>query len=723
MAERVRPEWGRASTMTIGRKIIMSVTVTVTFFVLLEGLLALVGVRAESYADDPYVGFSSTSPLFVGTTDAGGATEMVTSENKLSLFNPQRFSARKEDAVRVFCLGGSTTFGRPYDDATSFCGWLRELLPIADPSRKWEVVNAGGVSYASYRVALLMEELIEYEPDLFIVYSGHNEFLERRTYPQIIATPKAVRGLGSVASKTRIWTVMSRAVQQFSQSPAKPASNPDILNEEVTTLLDSAIGPSAYTRDDELTEKILQHYRYNLTRMVDIAASVGAEIIFITPASNLRDSRPFKSEHRPDLSQQDRRTIEGILEEAQVAHTLGRLDESLTEIAAAAALDPRHAQLAYLQGRLLDEAENWVDARSAFERARDEDVCPLRAPGPAPSIVREIVAERDAHLVDFEVLTDDWAENGIPGEESFLDHVHPTIEVHRRLALAILETMADGQLLRLSPDWGDEAVALVAQRVEAGLDPQDHALALMKLSKVLGWAGKLQESYRLAAQAADLYPDDSRIQYNAGLTAHLVGRKDEAVARYRRAVELQPDADEPHGNLGVLLEESGLIDEAIHHFRLAIRFARSSDTATRNSRNLARALMFAGYQDYTRGEFEAALAKLTEAAEIAPGSPEILGRLGIAQLSAGRTGAAVGTFESALSVQPEDAALTNRLSLALALDGQTDRAVSTYARALALDPGVEDLPDNLFRVLGNMGRTELASSIRARVGDWEPVGD
>jgi tetratricopeptide (TPR) repeat protein len=706
-----------APKMTTGRKIVMSMVVVVVFFLLLEGLLALFGVRAASYADDPYVGFSSTSPLFVESRVAGDAGEMATAENKLSLFNPQRFPVPKGDVVRVFCVGGSTTFGRPYDDATSFCGWLRELLPVADPSRSWEVVNAGGVSYASYRVALLMEELIEYEPDIFVVYSGHNEFLERRTYPQIIAMPRAVRGLGSVASRTRIWTAMSTAVRQVSKRSSAPESNPDILEEEVTTLLDTAVGPSAYDRDDALAEKILQHYRFNLTRMVDIADSVGAETIFITPASNLRNSRPFKSEHRPDLSEEDRRTIEDHLARAQEAHAEGRLAESLAETSAAASLDPRHAQLAYLHGRILEESDDWAGARLAFERARDEDVCPLRAPGPVSGIAREVAVHNGALLVDFEVLADGWAEHGIPGDESFLDHVHPTISVHRRLAVAILETMADGHLLRLSPGWGDEAVAEVADRVEAGLDPQTHALALMKLSKVLGWAGKVQESYRLAAQAVELYPEDSRIQYNAGLTAHLVGRKDEAIARYRRAVELQPDADEPHGNLGVLLEESGRIDDAIHHFRMGIRFARTTETANRNSRNLARALMLSGYQDYSRGEFEPALAKLTEAAEIVPGSPEILGRLGIAQLSAGMTGAAVATFESALAVRGDDAALMNRLALALALDGQTDRAASIYARATDLDPGVADFPDNLYRVLSNMGKIELANTIRARVGE------
>ena len=56
---------------------------------------------------------------------------------------------KKESGVtRIICLGGSTTYGRPYNDKTSFCGWLREFLPAVDPSRQWEVINAGGISYA-----------------------------------------------------------------------------------------------------------------------------------------------------------------------------------------------------------------------------------------------------------------------------------------------------------------------------------------------------------------------------------------------------------------------------------------------------------------------------------------------------------------------------------------------------------------------------------------------
>jgi len=85
---------------------------------------------------------------------------------------------------------GSATYGRPFFDHTSFPGWLRAFLPRADPTRKWEVINAGAISYASYRIKGLMAELSRFEPDLFIVYTGENEFLERRTYASAFNTPE-----------------------------------------------------------------------------------------------------------------------------------------------------------------------------------------------------------------------------------------------------------------------------------------------------------------------------------------------------------------------------------------------------------------------------------------------------------------------------------------------------------------------------------------------------
>ena len=567
------------------RNLLVAVLVPAAFFAALELGLALFGVEPVRYREDPYVGFAATAPLFVAETGPAGAVTWTTAANKRRLFNEQRFAGEKpRGTYRIFCVGGSTTYGRPYDDATSFCGWLRELLPAVDDSRRWEVINAGGVSYASYRSALLMEELARHEPDLFIIYSGHNEFLEKRTYGGLIATPPAVRGLAAWASRTRIWAAMRaglRRVRPASDPAADPGTvsgtgGPSLLAAEVSTLLDASIGPDAYERDDAQRDRVLAHYRFNLARMADIAAAVGARAVLVTPASNLRRSSPFKSQHRDGLSQPELDRWGAAWERAASA---GDPAAALAAADAALAIDDRYAEAHYLRGSLLYGLGRYAEAATAFERARDEDVCPLRALGPAAEIVRQVAAERGVPVVDFARFVAARAPHGIPGEESFLDHVHPTIEVHRLLALELLAALRAARIVAPGATWSEATIAAVRHRVEGRLDVEAHGRALLNLSKVLGWAGKLEDSRRLAERAVATAPELPEVHYQAGLTAQLTGRLDEAVAHYRRSLELAPRAATTHGNLAAALEAQGSTLQAILHYRQAIALLPTGESA------------------------------------------------------------------------------------------------------------------------------------------------
>ena len=109
------------------------------FFALAEILLALAGVRPALSTDDPFFGFAGNVPLYVEAQADDGSTVLRTAENKIVLFNHQVFpKTRSDNAYRIFCMGGSTTYGRPYRDAGSFCGWLRAYLGAADPGRDME---------------------------------------------------------------------------------------------------------------------------------------------------------------------------------------------------------------------------------------------------------------------------------------------------------------------------------------------------------------------------------------------------------------------------------------------------------------------------------------------------------------------------------------------------------------------------------------------------------
>jgi tetratricopeptide (TPR) repeat protein len=400
------------------------------FFLLIEGGLAVFGVKSSFQAEDPFVGFADNMPLYVPSPDG---QQMTTAANKANYFNVQSFPrAKAPGTFRIFTLGGSTTYGHPYADPTSFSGWLRELLPVADKNRRWEVINAGGISYASYREAHLMEELVKYQPDLFIIDTGHNEFLEERTYGQLRNMPAVVRKTASMLARTRSWTAMTAALQKLGVQPQEGAEGRSQLRGEVNAILDRSAGLNRYTRDDALRDNVLQHYRISLERMVALARSVGARIIFVTPASNLKDCSPFKSEHTEGLDAAAQQRSEQMLAAGREAMlrqdwmgALGILDQAV-------AFDPRHAELTYRRGQVLLALGRFDEAESALRQARDEDVCPLRALTPMPRIVAEVAKEEGAGLVDYiELLRrrmrDEYG-HSILGEEYFLDHVHPTIE-------------------------------------------------------------------------------------------------------------------------------------------------------------------------------------------------------------------------------------------------------------------------------------------------------
>jgi tetratricopeptide (TPR) repeat protein len=573
--------------LSLVKKVIFSVVAASLGLVVLELGLALVGVEPAFYEDDPYVGFSSYLPLFVKERQQDGTVHYVTAQNKLRLFNRQSFPVEKGPGTyRIFTVGGSTTHGRPYDDRTSFTGWLREFLRTAAPDRSWEVINAGGVSYASYRVALLMEELIRYDPDMFIIYSGHNEFLEERTYGDIKEMPVPVQRLGTLASRSRAATLIRDGFEALTSHKPDQGQGRTLLQSEVVTLLDDSVGPSAYERDEALQKQVVEHYRYNLARMIDIARSAGAEVLMITPASNLSSATPFKSEHRRGLSEIELnrwlgqyRSATQLLNQQDPAGALRLLDQ-------AAVIDDRYAYLHFTRGHTLGRLGRDAEARAAFVRAKDEDVCPLRALSSMLRIVEEIAADRDVPLIDFVASQDARSPRGIPGETVFLDHVHPTIDSHRVLALEIMKAMADAGVD--VPDLSPATVARVAKEVTDRIDPASHARALMNLSKVLGWAGKIQEAYRLAAQAAQLTPEDAAVQYQAGLTAQLVGNTADSIVHYRKSIELEPSVSLAHGNLGVALEDSGDLEGAIRHFRLALQYSDNPTDKARNQSNLER---------------------------------------------------------------------------------------------------------------------------------------
>jgi len=708
------------------KKATFAVVAVVGFFVALEVLLALAGITPILYTEDPYVGFAGRIPLFV-EVPGGSPAYMVTAENKRGWFNDQSFSREKSSKTyRIFSMGGSTTYGRPYEDSLSFSGWLREFLNEADPNRDWEVINAGGISYASYRVAALMEELIRYQPDLFVIYTGHNEFLERRTYGEILDRPAIVTSAGALAAQTRVFALGRQLLSSRSFRP-----DATVLEEEVDTILAHTIGPTDYTRDDEMRREIVAHFQFNLRRMAEIARSAGAEVVFVTPASNLKDSAPFTSEGSVGPSE----AFDRALGQAESRAAEGDLEGALAAYDQTVEIDDRHAGAQYARGKVLYTLGRYPEALKALSRALNEDVCPLRAPQELVEAVREIAAETNAPLVDFVATVAQRATEGIPGSDQFMDHVHLNAQGYRQLALEVFGTLESQGLLQPSPDWNEQALARVSKKVEGRLDKRMHGVALRNLARVYVWARRMDEAEVLAKQAAEVLGDDAETFNLLGRAASDRGEPEEAIAYYRRTLEIVPGHADAHASLAAELVTIEQLDEAIEHARAALRIQPKFAEA---HVSLGLAMAYRGFPDEAVKHYQAALAvnpryaeahsnlgvelrtlgrdeeavqHFQEALRFRPDYVDALSNLGVALASMGDVKGSAKALQRAVSLDPENTEASFNLGVALLLDGMAPEAVESFNRAIKQSPDFRDAHYNLGVAFASLERpTEAAAS-------------
>ncbi len=704
--------------------LLLAVAAPTIFFAIVEASLWIAGVRPLSLTEDPYVGFAASQPLFLLQSD--GET-MATNPVKLTHFNSQTFLRKKPPGTyRIFTLGGSTTYGHPWRDPVSYSGWLRQLLPIADPSRKYEVINCGGISYASYREAMLAAELIQYQPDLFIVYSGHNEFLEERTYRKTAGIPSIVRELSALLDHTRTYSILRRMALKTGNpgngqvtpgisSPGTGTGNsegggnhsdgkrPELAG-EVDDVLAKTIGPTSYVRNDTLKQEVLEHFRASLERIAKLAHSAGAQVLFVTTPSNERNCTPFKSEPSPGIAPENLQRVAKwgmTAETVPPALALLMLDSALT-------LDPRDAALCFQAGMAAYAVGQFPKAKTYFAKAIEEDICPLRALPVMRGIVREVADQTDSRLLDFtgflEARTLRATGNDILGEPDFVDHVHLSIDDYRLLAQTIIDTLAASGELRLSPTFDTAAVKRVVDRVMSGMGPHELGEGLHNIAKVVNWAGKHDDAARVAERALAVDSTGLEAIWSSlfvGAARERQGREDEAIVHYRRAVRLDSNNPLSRQYLGAALERKGEFAAAAREFRQILDWDPGDPDAQAHLNGLKSKLEASAVTAESAG-MTVSLPDLNAAVQKEPNRADLRTLLGTSQLRIGKASEATQNFKRALELNPNETRAMLGLAKIAQASGNLPEAINLYAKALSIDPHLEEARAALSGALGNM---------------------
>lgn len=363
-------------------------------------------------------------------------------------FRPSRFAKVKAPGtLRVFALGGSTTYGLYAGQKSAFPNIIEERLKSLAPDQPIEVINLGCASWASDRVSNVVDSLLGLEPDLVIIYTGHNELLKGRA--DAAAEMEEIGGLRTFfLENSALFGWINHAYSRFSN-----AKEHELIREEVAAIkagrmlvYDPTAAPPALRK--AFLRAAIPKYRANIERIIQKTRANSIPLLLLLPVGNLLQE-PKAPGHGVSFNSEeefDRYMLEGL------SHwDLDDWSGALRKFDRAIALSPEYATAHYFRGAALKKLERFSESRAAYQRALDSDNWTHRMNSELEDVLISVANTNDVTWIDLRPsFFDELLNERIL--ELFHDHVHPTALGHSIIADLALPEIA--RLLDLSPPSG-----------------------------------------------------------------------------------------------------------------------------------------------------------------------------------------------------------------------------------------------------------------------------
>lgn len=423
-------------------------------FLLLLLLELLARVAWPQVERDPYIGLRGRTSALTRHEVGGEQVFEFTHPNSYKVAGAgATFAVRKPaDTIRVMTFGGSANAGWPHSPPHRWTDYLAHALQRAYPGKRFEVINLGAHACASYRVRMIFDDAIAAAPDVIVIYSGNNEFVEKRSYALDFPGKPAVDWLKAHSVLINVASQWWSRPSQVLDGTGRQGASEHVWAHTQRIAAELRNDPAQY-------RAVLDHYRYSIGHMVQRGVASGAKVLVLTVPVNLRDWGPAVSVDR--LTGEARASFEAAQRQG-FAHALrGEHAAAVTAFDRALALEPEHAEVHFQRARALEALGRDDEAYAAYEAARDQDRNPFRAAGPLNAILREIVAaEPRARLVDAVAAYRARARRGLPGFDLMLDYVHPSRAGNELLAEVVFDALVASDLVAgVKPAGGFESPA------------------------------------------------------------------------------------------------------------------------------------------------------------------------------------------------------------------------------------------------------------------------
>ena len=297
------------------------------------------------------------------------------SDNQSDLF----LKHKTDSTFRVFVQGASTAVGFPFYKNGSFPRLLKHRLSLTFPEKNIEVVNTGITAVNSYTLWDLTDKIIEQEPDVVIIYAGHNEYYGALgagsavfigNHPFLVRTYLKLKNL-------RFFQLLENTYSQVLES-----NRDEGYKVGETTLMEVMAREQQIPYDSEVYNAGIVQFKSNFQKIISKYQDHDIPVILSTLVSNEKDIAPF---------------ISAELEETEFEETLEE------NVALASVIARKNAKAAYKLGQFYIEKQQ-DSAKKYFHIAKELDLLRFRAPEKINEVIVQFSEEEDVHLVDSKEL-------------------------------------------------------------------------------------------------------------------------------------------------------------------------------------------------------------------------------------------------------------------------------------------------------------------------------
>ncbi|MCI0514898.1 GDSL-type esterase/lipase family protein [candidate division KSB1 bacterium] len=346
----------------------------------------------------------------------------------------------KGNRFRIFCFGGSTTAGYPYNTLpeyncpASFPNYLRGILQYNRNLPEIEILNVGSNAFNSLSVLKLFHDLEPYDPDLIIVYCGHNEYFGPNEFT---LSKKFNQRLTQKFVHHALLSVRQTYLYQGLRWLLKKIRKKGLV--EYKNYAGWSL-QNTLSQNDPYHAVVQKNFQQNLTELVRRAQQKGIQVVLCTPISNLTFP-PFVSRFARHLDPTQTANWDTLRNRASALYDQGRYAEALDFWQKLYALDSSYAEVHYYTGMNYARLDDYEIANQALSQAADLDALPFRAKCSIRELCREVARNEKVILADTDQFFRQLSGKYYPEPSLLLDHVHPTEPGYYYLALFLARTL------------------------------------------------------------------------------------------------------------------------------------------------------------------------------------------------------------------------------------------------------------------------------------------